>query len=69
MIGLGLSIVKNRPSGSSFSAQYQAVLAHATTNGWTLPSLPVQAAQNTLIAGLVADGIFTDLVGDRKSVV
>lgn len=37
-------------------AEYQAILDHATAQSHTVPSLSVQAAQNTLINELVASG-------------
>jgi hypothetical protein len=38
---------------------YQAVLNFATSQGYTLPSAPVQDAQNTLMVALKSAGIFT----------
>ena len=43
--------------GVAFSAQYQAVLAEATAQGYTLPSAGQQVKQNTLMAALISSGV------------
>jgi hypothetical protein len=46
---------------SGFDADYQAVLDYATTQGYTLPSLPQQIKQNQLVRDLKSAGIWSKL--------
>lgn len=48
-------------SGSTVTAEYTAILARATALGYTHPSAAQQVKQNTLIASLKANGIWTGL--------
>jgi hypothetical protein len=55
-LGLGTIVGGNGSSFGGFSAEYQAVLARATTLGYTLPSGGQQAKQNQLILDLKTNG-------------
>jgi hypothetical protein len=57
MIGVGIGLPFIKISGG-FEAEYQAILARATTLGYTLPSAGQQAKQNALIATLKSSGIW-----------
>jgi len=48
-------------SGVSFDADYQAVLDHATTQGYTLPSAGQQTLQNQLVVDLKDAGVWSKL--------
>ena len=64
MIGLGIGVAwknNNKPSGSNFDADYQAVLNYATTQGYTLPSASQQIIQNQLVIDLKAGGVWDKL--------
>jgi hypothetical protein len=65
MIGIGIGINKtiftSAGEGSSFDADYQAVLDYGTTQGYTLPSLSQQVLQNQLVKDLKAAGIWSKL--------
>jgi hypothetical protein len=65
MIGIGIGINKtiftSAGEGSSFDADYQAVLDYATTQGYTLPSLSQQSLQNQLVLDLKDGGIWSKL--------
>jgi len=56
--GVG-SVVVEEDTPPGFDPDYQAVLDFATAQGYTLPSAPVQTAQNTLMVALKSAGIFT----------
>ena len=58
-IGIGVDMWANR--GVAFSAQYQAILAEATAQGYTLPSAAQQAKQNTLLNTLISIGVWAKL--------
>jgi hypothetical protein len=58
-IGIGVDMWANR--GVAFSAQYQAILAEATAQGYTLPSAAQQAKQNTLLSTLISSGVWAKL--------
>ena len=63
-LGLGLGIQfrkKEGAAGSGFDADYQAILNYATTQGDTLPSSSVQAAQNQVVVDLKSAGVFSQL--------
>ena len=47
--------------GAAFSAQYQAVLAEATAQGYTLPSASQQVKQNILLNTLISSGVWAKL--------
>jgi len=59
MIGIGLNI-GNRVMGG-FDADYQAVLTHATSLGYALPSSSQQAKQNKLLVDLKSAGVWNKL--------
>jgi hypothetical protein len=48
-------------AGTSFDADYQAVLTYATTQGYTLPSAGQQILQNQLVVDLKAGGVWSKL--------
>jgi hypothetical protein len=54
-------IASSRVRGVSFDADYQAVLNHATTLGYTLPSIGQQILQNQLVLDLKSFGIWSKL--------
>jgi hypothetical protein len=58
---LGISTTNARVGGfrggKKFSAQYQAILAEGTAQGYTLPSAGQQVKQNILMAALVSSGV------------
>jgi hypothetical protein len=56
-LGFGIGIPFIRVS-RGFEAEYQAILARATTLGYTLPSAGQQAKQNALISTLKSAGIW-----------
>jgi hypothetical protein len=58
-IGIGVDMWANR--GVAFSAQYQAILAEGTAQGYTLPSAGQQAKQNTLLNTLISSGVWAKL--------
>lgn len=43
---------------SPFEPEYLTILSYATTQGWTLPSPPVQVNQNFLLSNLKVSGIW-----------
>ena len=49
------------PTGTSFDADYQAVLNYATTQGYTLPSSGQQTLQNQLVVDLKDAGVWNKL--------
>jgi hypothetical protein len=51
----------DKAGGTSFDADYQAVLDYATTQGYTLPSAGQQTLQNQLVVDLKAGGIWSKL--------
>jgi hypothetical protein len=55
-IGIGVDMWANR--GVAFSAQYQAILAEGTAQGYTLPSASQQVKQNTLLNTLISSGVW-----------
>jgi hypothetical protein len=65
MIGIGIGINKtiftSAGEGSSFDADYQAVLDYATTQGYTLPSQSQQLLQNQLVVDLKDAAVWSDL--------
>jgi hypothetical protein len=50
-----------RSGAYGFTAEYQAVLSYATTQGYTLPSASQQVLQNQLVIDLKAAGIWNKL--------
>jgi hypothetical protein len=58
-IGIGVDMWANR--GVAFSAQYQAILAEGTAQGYTLPSAGQQAKQNILLNSLISSGVWAKL--------
>ena len=56
-IYLGADVVYE-VGGGGFTAEYDAILAAGTTNGYTLPSALEQATQNTLIEHLKGYGLW-----------
>ena len=52
----GLNSSSRFAGSPTFDPDYQAVLDYATTLGYTLPSVPIQTAQNQLIIDRKADG-------------
>lgn len=63
MLGLGISINKNKvsDSGPVYEAEFQAVLDRGTTLGYSLPTDPALTAGNTMVAALKAAGIWNKL--------
>jgi len=49
------------PTGTSFDADYQAILDYATTQGYTLPSSGQQVLQNQLVVDLKDAGVWSKL--------
>jgi hypothetical protein len=62
---LGISTTNARVGGfrggKKFSAQYQAILAEGTAQGYTLPSAGQQAKQNILLNTLISSGVWAKL--------
>jgi hypothetical protein len=62
---LGISTTNARVGGfrggKKFSAQYQAILAEGTAQGYTLPSAGQQAKQNILLNSLISSGVWAKL--------
>jgi hypothetical protein len=58
-IGIGVDMWANR--GAAFSAQYQAILAEGTAQGYTLPSASQQVKQNTFLNTLISSGVWAKL--------
>lgn len=58
MLLLSQQQYNNESSGSSFTAEYQAVLDEATAQGYTLPSAPDQIIQNARIISAIASGVW-----------
>ena len=48
-------------SGDPIIPEYKAILDYATTQGWALPSAPVQDLQNTFLELMIGHGIWADL--------
>jgi hypothetical protein len=46
---------------AGFSAEYQAILAEGTAQGYTLPSASQQAKQNILLNSLISSGVWAKL--------
>lgn len=61
MLGLGLKINNRQNVVSGYSAQYQAVIDYAVTNGYTLPSEAVQIADDAMVTALVDAGIWSQI--------
>jgi hypothetical protein len=64
MIGLG-SLMSQKilaaPPVVNFDPDYQAILDFATTQGYSIPSIPQQALQNNLVLALKAAGVWSKL--------
>jgi hypothetical protein len=63
LCGFGQGFLLNPYAFSSavYEPEYQAVLDRATVLGYTLPSASVQVKQNTLVAALKANGVWSQL--------
>lgn len=61
MLKLGLSINRQKAIMGGVEAEYNAVISHASSEGYTAPSSDHQVLQNQLVADLKSNGIWDKL--------